>query len=415
MAADSGISTRTLKPGRTRSAMIAVAAVLGLLYWWHLRADEKAAAAAKPKGSQGIAVDVVPAKRVDMPLYAEGLGSVQAFYTVTITPRVDGQLMKVGFIEGQTVQKGDLLAQIDPRPYQAALEQAIGTRDKDQALLENAKRDLERYEMLAPQDLTSKQTVDTQRALVMQTAAQIKSDQAAVDNARTQLDYTTITSPIQGRTGIRLVDPGNNVHASDTTGIVVVTQLQPISAIFTLPEDALPAMSAALEKGSVTVAALSRDGKTELDHGTVTLIDNQIDPTTGTVRVKAVFPNTHSSLWPGEFINARALLQTRHEALSIPSTAVQRGPNGIFTYVLRADSTVEVRPLKITDENTDTVLVNDGLKEGEQVVVSNQYRLQPDAKVRTGSDDATKTAAAGPAPASDATPATEPAAANAKP
>ncbi len=391
MTANSGFSMGALKPGRTRSVMIIAALLLGLLYWWHLRAQQQAAAA-KPKAPQGIAVDTAPAKRADVPLYVEGLGSVQAFYTVTINSRVDGQLMKVGFVEGQTVKKGDLLALIDQRPYQAALEQAIGNRDKDQALLENAKRDLERYEMLAPQDLASKQTVDTQRALVAQTAAQIKSDQAAVDNAQTQLDYTTITSPIQGRTGIRLVDPGNNVHATDTTGIVVVTQLQPISVIFTLPEDALPAMSEAMAQGSVTVAALSRDGKTELDRGTVSLIDNQIDPTTGTVRVKAVFPNPHFTLWPGEFVNAKALLQTRHDALTIPAGALQRGPNGIFAYVVRADSTVEARPLKIGDDNADAVVVDSGLKEGEQVVISNQYRLQPDAKVRTGAQLAAKPA-----------------------
>ncbi len=393
MTANSGFSMGALKPGRTRGVMIVAALLLGLLYWWHLRAEQRAAAA-KPKAPQGIAVDTAPARRADVPLYVEGLGSVQAFYTVTINSRVDGQLMKVGFVEGQTVKKGDLLALIDQRPYQAALEQAIGNRDKDQALLENARRDLERYEMLAPQDLASKQTVDTQRALVAQTAAQIKSDQAAVDNAQTQLDYTTITSPIQGRTGIRLVDPGNNVHATDTTGIVVVTQLQPISVIFTLPEDALPAMSEAMAQGSVTVAALSRDGKTELDRGTVSLIDNQIDPTTGTVRVKAVFPNPHFTLWPGEFVNAKALLQTRHDALTIPAGALQRGPNGIFAYVVRADSTVEVRPLKIADDNADAVVVDSGLKDGEQVVTSNQYRLQPDSKVRSSTQVAAKPGAA---------------------
>ncbi len=393
MTANSGFSMSALKPGRTRGVMIVAALLLGLLYWWHLRAVQRAAAA-KPKAPQGIAVDSAPATRADVPLYAEGLGSVQAFYTVTITPRVDGQLMKVGFVEGQTVKKGDLLAQIDPRPYQAALDQAVATRDKDQAQLENAKRDLERYEMLAPQDLASKQTVDTQRALVTQTAAQIKSDQAAVDNAQTQLDYTTITSPIDGRTGIRLVDPGNNVHATDTTGIVMVTQLQPISVIFTMPEDGLPAMSEAMARGTVTVAALSRDGKTELDRGTVSLIDNQIDPTTGTVRLKAVFPNMRNTLWPGEFVNARVLLQTQQHALTIPASALQRGPNGVFAYVVRADSTVEVRPLKIADDNADAVVVDSGLKEGEQVVTSNQYRLQPDAKVSTAKPASPAAAAA---------------------
>jgi len=375
--------------GRIRIVLVVVALLLGLgAWWWHHQATARAAAAA-PKAPQGIVVDTAAVKRADVPLYTEGLGSVQAFYTVTITPRVDGELQKVAFVEGQAVQKGDLLAQIDPRPYQAALEQAIGARDKDRALLQNAKRDLERYLMLAPKDLASKQTVDTQRALVAQTEAQIKSDEAAVDSARTQLDYTTITSPIQGRTGIRLVDPGNNVHATDTTGIVVVTQLQPISLIFTLPEDGLPAMSEAMAKGTVSVVALSRDGKTELDHGTVSLIDNQIDPTTGMVRVKAVFPNPHLTLWPGEFVNARALLQIRSNALTVPPSAVQRGPNGVFAYVVRPDSTVEMRPLQVEgDETAAAVVVEGGLKEGEQVVISNQYRLQPDSKVRIGAQAA---------------------------
>jgi multidrug efflux system membrane fusion protein len=372
---------RGRQSGWTRWVLAGVAALLGLGWWWHEHVASQAAA--KPKAAQGIVVDTVAAKRADVPAYIEGLGSVQAFYTVTITPRVDGQLIKVGFVEGQPVKKGDLLAQIDPRPYQAALEQAIGVRDKDRALLENAHRDLDRYTELAPQDLASKQTVDTQRALVEQTEAQIKSDQAAVDSARTQLDYTTITSPIDGRTGIRLVDPGNNVHAADTTGIVVLTQLQPISVIFTLPEDALPQLAEALGRGSVAVTALSRDEKTELDQGTVSLIDNQIDPSTGTVKVKAVFPNTKNTLWPGEFVNARALLQTRQGVLTIPSAAVQRGPDGVFTYVLRQDSTVEARPLQVGEETHDTVVVDGGLKEGEEVVTSNQYRLQPDAKVRS--------------------------------
>lgn len=378
-----GLPRALLNP---RGVMILLTVLLGLGWWWH--SGSAAKADAKPPSPQGIRVDTAAVRRADVPLYAEGLGTVQAFYTVTITPRVDGQLMKVGFTEGQEVKKGALLAQIDPRPYQAALEQAQAAKDKDQATLENAKRDLERYETLAPQDLASKQTVDTQRALVAQTQAQIKSDQGAIDSARTNLDYTTITSPIEGRTGIRLVDPGNNVHASDTTGIVVVTQVQPISVVFTLPEEQLPAMTEALARGTVQVTALSRDGKTELDRGSVALVDNQIDQSTGTVKVKATFPNPRNLLWPGEFVNARALLETRSNALVIPNAALQRGPDGVFAYVVRPDSTVEARPLQIADEGGDPVAVDAGLKEGEQVVISNQYRLQPDAKVRTGDDAA---------------------------
>jgi multidrug efflux system membrane fusion protein len=381
-------------PGRPRNVMIIAALLLLLLYWWHSHDAHKDD---KQKAPQGTRVNTAKASRTDVPLYTQGLGNVQAFYTVTITPRVDGQLEQVLFTEGQAVKKGDLLARIDPRPFRAALEQAQATRDKDQATLDNARLDLQRYQTLAPQDLASKQQVDTQAALVAQTTAQIKNDEAAIDNARTQLDYTSITSPIDGRTGIRLVDPGNIVHAADTTGIVVVTQLQPISVIFTLPEDSLEAINAALGRGQVALSALSRDNSTELDRGTVSLIDNQIDATTGTVKVKAVFPNAHNTLWPGQFVNAKVLLQTDQSALTIPSAALQRGPDGVFTYVVRADSTVEVRKLKLGQESGDLVEVSDGLKEGETVVVSNQYRLQADAKVRTGAD-----AAADKAPGGDA-------------
>ena len=337
----------------------------------------------KGDGSQAIAVEMAVAARNEVPVYLEGLGTVQAFYTVTVTARVDGELQKVGFVEGQTVKKGDLIGQIDPRPFQAALDQAIATHAKDVAQLASAKADLDRSELLAPQNLASKQTLDSQRAMVAQLQAQIKGDQANIDNARTQLGYTTITSPIQGKTGIRRVDPGNNVHATDTNGIVVVTQVQPISCIFTLPEETLPTLNRALEAGSVGVTAMSRDGRTELDRGIIALVDNQIDQSTGTIRVKATFPNLHEALWPGEFVNARVLVRTEHNALTVPSNAVQHGPNGMFTYVVKADSTVEARPLEVGDESGTLTVVTGGLKEGEHVVVSNQYRLQPGARVRS--------------------------------
>lgn len=374
------MSGNSFRMSRTRGIFAVIALVLVAIFAWHSRLGGGQAKAAKPP-SAGISVDVAQPKRVDVPIYAEGLGTVQAFYTVTVTARVDGELEKVGFVEGQEVRKGDLLAQIDPRPYQATLEQALAAKDKDQAQLENAKLDLNRYETLAPQDLASKQTLDTQRALVAQIAAQIKNDQGAIDAAKTQVDYTTITSPINGRTGIRLVDPGNNVHASDTNGIVVVTQLQPISVILTLPEDALPHVTEAMARGPVSVSALARDSATELDRGSLLLVDNQIDQTTGTARLKAVFPNSRHLLWPGQFVNAKVMLQVQHDALTIPASALERGANGVFTYVVRPNSTVEVRPLKIANEGNDTVVVESGLKDGERVVTSNQYRLQPDVKV----------------------------------
>jgi multidrug efflux system membrane fusion protein len=367
---------------RARSWMVGVLAVLVAAVWLWLPDRQSDAAGPPHTGGGPIAVDVANVKRADVPVYLDGLGTIQAFNTVTVTARVDGELQKIAFEEGRTVNKGDLLAQIDPRPYQAALELARAAKAKDEAQLQSAKADLERYVTLAPENLASKQILDAQRATVAGLEAQIKGDQANIDNARTQLQYTTITSPIQGRTGIRRVDVGNNVRATDTTGIVVVTQLQPISLIFTLPEDALSVIGSAMSNGSVTVEAMSRDGSKELDRGTVTLVDNQIDQTTGTIRLKAVFPNPQNKLWPGQFIDARVLVRTDKGALTIPSTAVQRGPDGMFTYVVKSDLTVEARPLKVGEESGSVMVVQNGINEGERVVTSNQYRLQPGAHVK---------------------------------
>ena len=370
------------QPRGPRLWLLGAGTVLVLVLAWIGLASRRSDAAAPAHDSQAIAVDAVPVKRADVPVYLEGLGTVQAFNTVTVTARVDGQLQQIGFVEGQTVNKGDLLAQIDPRPFEAALGQARAAKAKDQAQLQSAHADLERYTVLAPENLASKQTLDAQRALVAGLEAQIKGDQASIDNAQTQLEYTTITSPIQGRTGIRRVDVGNNVHATDTTGIVVVTQMQPIALILTLPEDALETIGSALGSGAVTVAALSRDGRTELDRGTVMLVDNEIDQTTGTIRLKAVFPNTQNKLWPGQYLDARVLVRTERAALTIPTDAVQRGPKGMFAYVVKPDSTVEARSLEVGEESGAVMIVQNGIREGERVVTSNQYRLQPGAHVR---------------------------------
>jgi multidrug efflux system membrane fusion protein len=366
---------------RARIGLAGTLAALATAVWLWLPGT-RSVAAPPTHGDGAIAVDVAKIKRSDVPVYLDGLGTIQAFNTVTVTARVDGELQKIAFEEGKTVNKGDLLAQIDPRPFQAALELASAAKAKDEAQLQSAKADLERYLTLAPENLASKQILDAQRAAVAGLEAQIKGDQASIDNARTQLQYTTITSPIQGRTGIRRVDVGNNVRATDTGGIVVVTQLQPISLIFTLPEDALSVVGSALSSGTVTVEAMSRDGSAELDRGTVTLIDNLIDQTTGTIRLKAVFPNPHNKLWPGQYIDARVLVRTDKSALTIPAAAVQRGPDGMFTYVVKDDSTVEVRPLKVGEESGSLMVVQDGITEGERVVTSNQYRLQPGAHVK---------------------------------
>jgi multidrug efflux system membrane fusion protein len=391
--------TPQLPAGKPRLILIAVVVLVVLLLAWHWLVPKRAAAAQTPPA---IAVDVATAVRADVPVYLEGLGTVQAFYTVTITARVDGQIEKVAFREGQDVKKGALLVQIDPRPYQAALGVAIAARDKDRALLANAHRDLERYALLEPEDLASKQTVDTQRSLIAQLSAQVKGDEAAVDNARTQLDYSSIRAPIDGRTGIRQVDPGNNVHATDSSGMVVVTQIEPISVIFSLPEEQFAQLSAALTRGPVTATALSRDNKQELDTGTVALIDNQIDQTTGTLRVKATLPNKERHLWPGEFVNVRVLAQTRRQALTIPASALERGPDGLFTYVVQADSSIKVADLTVGQQTGNVVVIEKGLQAGDKVVASNQYRLQPGAHIRangTASPAAAgKTGAAEPAP-----------------
>ncbi|HEV7984625.1 MAG TPA: efflux RND transporter periplasmic adaptor subunit [Steroidobacteraceae bacterium] len=360
-------------------AALGLAGLVGAAAWF---TRELATAAGPPAVPSGVPVETALVTRATVPVYLEGLGNVQAFYTANITARVDGELQRVAFVEGQMVRKGQLLAQIDPRPNQAALDQAVATEAKDGAQLDSAKSDLERYLMLAPQNLASKQTVDQQRALVAQLQAQLKVDRAIIDNARTQLDYTSIVSPIDGRTGIRKVDPGNNVHASDTTGIVVVTQMQPITIVFTLPEDDLLPVSRALGAGAVQVTALSRDNQTELDTGTLSLIDNQIDPSTATMRLKAVFPNQHSTLWPGQFVNVRLLVQQQQGVMTVPSAAIQHGPDGLFTYVVRSDSTVEARALKAGVDSEGVVVVTDGLKLGERVVINNQYRLQPGARIR---------------------------------
>jgi multidrug efflux system membrane fusion protein len=348
----------------------------------------KPADAATRNAPPAIAVDTAAVTHTDVPIYLSGLGTVQAFYTVTVTARVDGELQQIAFTEGQTVHKGDLLAQIDPRQNKAAYDQAIATKAKDAAQLANAQRDLERYKILQPQDLASKQTVDTARAAVDQMTAQLQVDQAMIDNARTQLEYTRITSPITGRTGIRLVDPGNIVRAAATTGIVVVTQVQPISVIFTLPEEDLRIVNAALAAGPVAVTTLARDGGAVLETGTLTLIDNEIDQTTGTAKLKATFGNEHNSLWPGQYVNARVLVRTDRNALTIPTAAVQLGPNGPFTYVVKQDSTVEVRPFKIGDDSAGLTIVSSGLALNERVVTSNQYRLQAGAHVRPNAGDA---------------------------
>lgn len=377
---------------RTRFVMVgAGAAALALFAWLIVPARSTSAAPRHLESAGAVAVDAAAVTRRDVPVYLDGLGTVQAFYTVKVTARVDGELTKVAFTEGQPVKRGDLLAVIDPRPYQAAFDQARANLAKDQAQLVNARKDLDRYTILAPKKLASAQQLDTQRALVAQTQAQIEGDRAAMEAAQTQLSYTRITSPINGRTGIRLVDPGNIVHAADTTGIVVITQLQPIAAIITLPETSLGAVAEAMSNGSVSVAVVPREGaqaaasegaSADPEHGTVQLIDNQIDQTTGTVRLKATFANARQRLWPGEYINARVLVRTVRHALTVPAASLQRGQDGLFAYVIGPDLKVEPRPVQVGYSDENVAVIESGLNEGERVATSNFYRLQPGALVQ---------------------------------
>jgi multidrug efflux system membrane fusion protein len=364
---------------KPRTLLIGIAAMIVLAAGWLWL---KPSAKGGNKGPPAVAVDVATVTAQDVPVYVEGLGTVQAFYTVQVTARVDGQVEKVGFTEGQDVRKGALLAQIDARPFQAALEGAIAARDKDKATLANAHLDMQRYQILAPEDLASKQTVDTQKALIAQLGAQIKGDEAAIDSARTQLDYTTIRSPIDGRTGIRQVDPGNIVHGANSTNIVMVTQLEPISVIFSLPEEEFAKVSAALHRGPVQVMALSRDRNEQLDQGTLELIDNQIDQTTGTLRLKATLPNKERHLWPGQFVNMQVLTQVQHQALTIPQSALERGPDGLYAYLVGPDSKVSVAQLTAGVTHEGLVVVQKGLKAGDRVVTSNQYRVQPGSLIK---------------------------------
>jgi multidrug efflux system membrane fusion protein len=336
----------------------------------------------------------------DVPLVLTAIGTVQAYNTVTVHARVDGELINVAFREGQDVKKGDLLAEIDPRPFQAALDNALATQAKDQAALTNAKRDLARYQDTAPKGFSSRQQLDTQSSTVDAAAAAVQADAANVENARVQLGYTSIASPLDGVTGIRLIDQGNIVHASDTTGLVVVTQVQPISAIFTLPQDALPGIVTARAKGPLGVTALDGASSVELGQGSLELVDNQIDPATGTIKLKASFPNTGRTLWPGQFINIRLQTGTAGNGLTVPTRVIQRGQKGFYAYVVKPDNTVEVRQVTLGQEDRGQTLVTDGLGAGERVVVDGQLRLAPGTAVQATDE---KTANADVKPSGSAT------------
>ena len=377
---------RHWKIGLLLAALLVLAVYLFLTH----SGAEPSRAAQRESNIQRPSVPVVVATAMtgDLPVYLNGLGAVTPLNTVTVKSRVDGELMKVFFKEGDPVRSGDLLAEIDPRPFQVQLTQAEGQMAKDQALLKNAQVDLERYQVLFKQDSIPQQQLATQEALVRQDEGAIKVDQGQIDNAKLQLVYCRITSPISGRVGLRLVDPGNIVHATDANGLVVITQLQPITVIFTIPEDSLPQVQQQIRAGRrLAVDAYDRDMKRKLASGSLLTIDNQIDPTTGTIKLKAIFQNTDDALFPNQFVNARLLVDNRRSVVLVPNAAVQRSPQSAFIYVVKPDNTVEARNVEIQGSEGDQTAISRGLSAGEVVVTDGVDRLQPGIKVVTRTPD----------------------------
>jgi multidrug efflux system membrane fusion protein len=362
---------------------VLIAAVVGggLLYFMHIRPLEKVDAAPAPPPPAPIVAGTVA--QHDVPIYLTGVGTVIAYNTDVVRAQIQGQIMSINFTEGQTVHAGDLLAQIDPRPYQALIDQYTGNLERDQAQLVNAQTNLKRYTQLGDKGWATPQLVETQQAQVGELQAAIKADQALIDAAKVQLSYTRLTSPIDGVVGIRQIDVGNIISPSNTNGLVVVTQLHPISLIFTLPETSLPQIQQQEQKTKTPLAVLAynQDNTIKLDEGVLGLVNNEILQTTGSIQLKANFSNQSNRLWPGELVNARLLLDTRHNGLTVPAAVVQQGTKGPYAYVVNPDSTVAIRQIKVAQISDGQALIDSGLKANEQVVVDGQYKLQPGTHV----------------------------------
>ena len=363
--------------------LISAVAVLGYFGWQRFHEHDAAtkaqqSSAASPRVA-AVPVTVAPVEKTDFPVYLNGLGTVQGFNTVVVRTRVDGQIDKIAFKEGQLVNQGDLLAEIDPRPYQAILDQAKAKKSQDEANLANANLDLQRYTKLG--EFATRQQTDTQRSTVAQLTAQVAADDAAISNAQTQLGYTAIKSPISGVAGLRQVDVGNIVNAATQTGIVTIAQIEPIAVIFTAPEDQLPYINEAQRDHPLKVIALTADGKKSLSEGSLSVVNNQVDATSGTIRLKAVFENKDHALWPGQSVSTRLLVTTLKDATVVPDDAVQRGAEGLYAYAVNSDNKAELRKIKVSRSIDGRSVVDDGLAPGERVIVAGQYRVQPGTAV----------------------------------
>jgi multidrug efflux system membrane fusion protein len=404
------------RSGRTPEAksrwwlwLIVLAIVVGAGVWYFKSkgSTEAQGPGGAPQGAKGgrpgqgmpgqaVPVVVATAQRGDLPVYFNGLGTVTAFNTVTVRSRVDGQIVKINFTEGQTVHQGDALVEIDPRPYQVQLEQAEGQLAKDQAQLRDVQVDYERYQLLFKEGVIPKQQVDTQQAQVGQYQGAIRADQGTIDNAKLQIVYSHITAPITGRVGLRLVDMGNIVHAADTTGLLVITQLQPIAVIFALPQDQLSQVLSKLHSGTqLPVDAYDRDDVTKIATGKLLTIDNQIDTTTGTYKLKSEFSNEKNSLFPNQFVNVHLLVDTKHNVTIVPSTAIQRGPQGTYVYLAQPDNTVKIQPVTVALASGSSVGVSTGLQAGDNVVVDGQDKLQDGSKIEARTSTGGSTAPGG--------------------
>jgi multidrug efflux system membrane fusion protein len=363
---------------------------LGYIGWTAMQQKQAARGGARPD----LPVPVLAAtpRIQEVPVYLDGVGSVRALNNVVVRAQVDGKLIAVNFVEGQDVKKGDVLGEIDPVLYKAQLDQAIAKKAQDEALLANQRIDLVRYQQLAASNAGSKQQADTQRATVAQTEALVNSDQAAIDNAQAMLGYTKIIAPLSGRAGLRQVDQGNIIHASDLTGLVIITQLQPIAVQFSLPQQQIVRVNAASGKGALAVDVFGNDGVTVVDNGMLKGIDNQVDPTTGTLKLKAEFPNANFQLWPGQFVNVRLKVETLSKAVVVPTSAVQRGPAGSFSYVIGDGDIVTAKPIVVTQQNETEAVIASGLSASDRVVTTGFANLSDGAKVLIGKDDAAPTA-----------------------